>query len=307
MDLQWQAAADASHSIAFWCDAWEACAASSGGDGGMTRVVAVYSMKGGVGKTTIAVNLAYSSAAIGGKKTLLWEIDAQGAASFLLGREKRSAKARRIFSREVQPADMIEPTDWPGLDILGADISLRHLDRTLSEAEKPKRLRKLLQGLAGEYDRIYLDCPPGLGELSDQVFRAADLVVVPAPPTPLALRALDQVRDHIDREHAGKPPVMPVFSMVDRRKKLHREIVDEHPDWPAIPQASIVERMAIDRKPLAARAASSPALAAMGALWQKVEQSLASDGQPARRDDKLPRIPKVSAAPRTKDGHARAD
>ena len=81
----------------------------------MTQVVAVYSMKGGVGKTTIAVNLAYSSAVLGGRRTLLWDVDAQGAASFLLCRKKRSSKARRVFSHEVQPADLIEPTDWPGL------------------------------------------------------------------------------------------------------------------------------------------------------------------------------------------------
>jgi chromosome partitioning protein len=267
----------------------------------MTQVVAVYSMKGGVGKTTIAVNLAYCSAALGGRRTLLWEIDAQGAASFLLGREKRSTKARRVFSREVEPADLIEPTDWPGLDLLGADLSLRHIDRTLSEAEKPKRLRKLLQGLSGEYDRIFLDCPPGLGELSDQVFRAADLIVVPVPPTPLALRSLDQVREHIDQDHAGKPPLMPVFSMVDRRKKLHRELAGEHTDWPVIPQASAIERMSIDRKPLAASASNSNAARVMTGLWHQVERQLENPAPKSGRNSKLARIPGTAAtAPRAR-------
>lgn len=263
----------------------------------MTQVVAVYSMKGGVGKTTLAVNLAYNSAALGGHRTLLWEIDAQGAASFLLGQEQGATKARRVFSREVDPVDQIEPTRWPGLDLLGADLSLRHLDRTLSDAGKPKRLRKLLQGLADRYDRIYLDCPPGMGELSDQVFRAADLVVVPVPPAPLAMRSLEQVREHVAREHDGRPPLLPVYSMADRRKKLHNETLAEHPDWPIIPQASLIERMSIDRMPIVAREAKSQPALAMNALWQEVERRLA-DGQDAgkRRDAKLARIPPAPLA-----------
>ena len=79
------------------------------------------------------------------------------------------------------------------------------LDQTLAEAEKPNRLRKLLQSLAPQYDRIILDCPPGLGEISDQVFRAADLIVVPVPPTPLAMRSLVLVEEHLARGHSRQP------------------------------------------------------------------------------------------------------
>jgi cellulose biosynthesis protein BcsQ len=240
----------------------------------LAKVIAVYSMKGGVGKSTVAVNLAWCSAGASARRTLLWDIDAQGAASFLFGREPGTGKAARVFAREVTPASMIEPTAWPRLDLLAADLSLRQLAEDLAEADKPKRLRKLLQTLGQDYDRIILDCPPGLGELSDQFFRAVDLIVAPVPPTPLAMRALDQVRDHLSAHHGGKPPLLPVFSMVDKRKSLHRETLAAHPDWTAIPQASAVEQMAVHRAPLATFAPRSAAAKAFGEIWTDVERRL---------------------------------
>lgn len=259
----------------------------------MAKIVAVYSMKGGVGKTTIAANLGFASATNGSLKTLLWDIDAQGAASFLLAQERPDGKAKRLFSLDVEPSALVVPTRWPGLDLLAADLSLRHLDQTLSEADKPKRLRKLLQTLSPAYDRIILDCPPGLGEISDQVFRAVDLIVVPVPPTPLAMRSLSLIEAHLERNHTRKPKLLPVLSMLDRRKTMHREFVAAHPDWPIIPQASIVERMALERAPLASYAASSPAARAFAALWRQVEEGLHAQAgpEPARA---LARIPKAA-------------
>lgn len=233
----------------------------------MAKIVAVYSMEGGVGKTTLAVNLAYCAASHSSRRTLLWDIDAQGAASFLLGQERPFSKASRVFSREVEPA---EPTRWSRLDLLAADMSLRHLEQTFSDLEKPKRL----QTLAPSYDRITLDCPPGLGEVSDQLFRAVDMIVVPVPPTPLALRSLAQMQEHLASNHARQPLLLPVISMVDRRKTLHREFVAAHPDWPVIPMASVVEQMAVKRSPVTAFAAGSAAASALSGLWIQVERRL---------------------------------
>src|SRR5688572_27198225 len=123
----------------------------------MTKSVAVYSMKGGVGKTTLAANLAWASAVQSGLRTLLWDLDAQGGAAFLLGEEPKHGKAARIFERDTDPSKRVEPTRWPGLDLLAADLSLRHLDHALVEGDKPKRLRKLLKGFDSGYDRIILD------------------------------------------------------------------------------------------------------------------------------------------------------
>jgi cellulose biosynthesis protein BcsQ len=134
-----------------------------------------------------------------------------------------------------------------------------------------KRLRKLLRALEDRYDRIILDCPPGLTEISEQIFRAADLIVVPIPPSPLAIRAYQDVAAHFGGQRREGREIMPVLSMVDLRRKLHREAVDARPDWAWIPQASVAERMAVERAPLAAFAPRCAAAQAFAALWSDIE------------------------------------
>ena len=236
----------------------------------MAKFIAVYSMKGGVGKTTLAVNLAWCSAVLGGHRTLLWDLDAQGGSAFLLG-QAAGRSAKKLFVGKADPAELAEPTRWPGLDLIAADLSLRHLESDLAEADKPKRLRKLLRSLEDRYDRIILDCPPGLGEISEHIFRAVELIVAPVEPNPLALRTLALVEAHLAEEEGRKPELLPVLSMVDRRKSLHRQTQEAHPHWPAIPQASAVERMAVEQAPVVDYARSSPAAKAFVEVWRKVE------------------------------------
>jgi chromosome partitioning protein len=120
-----------------------------------------------------------------------------------------------------------------------------------------------------------LDCPPGLTETTEQVMRASDLIVVPVIPSPLSRRALDDVMAHLDSEHKGHAPVLPVFSMVDRRRLVHRAAIDDEPTWPVIPMASAVEQMAVRREPLGAFALRTPAGNAYSALWTGIERKLA--------------------------------
>ena len=237
--------------------------------------IAVYSLKGGVGKTTLAVNLAWSAAVQSSRRTLLWDLDPQAASSWLLdpgGKAKDAAQA--VFARDVSPDKLITPTTVPGLDLLRADTSLRGLDQFFFELGKRKRLAKLLGDLNKIYDRIILDCPPGLTETSEQVMRAADLILVPVIPSPLSRRALDEVVAYLAREHGKHAPILPVYSMVDRRRLLHREAIERDATWPVIPMASAIEQMTVRRLPVGAFAASTPAGEAFSKLWTGVERTL---------------------------------
>jgi cellulose biosynthesis protein BcsQ len=236
--------------------------------------IAIYSLKGGVGKTTLAVNLAWSAAIQSSRRTLLWDLDPQAASSFLLTQRGDGPKARgqaqSIFANDIAPDRLIEKTAIPRLDLIGADASLRGLDLLFHEMDKKKRLQKLLTGLRKTYDRILLDCPPGLTETTEQVMRAADLIVVPVIPSPLSERALVDVIRHL----GGRSDIMPVHSMVDRRRTLHADALARNPDWPVIPMASLIEQVTARRAPVGSFAPRSAGSTAFAHLWQAIERRL---------------------------------
>jgi chromosome partitioning protein len=236
------------------------------------RTIALFSAKGGVGKTTLAVNLAHAAAGPSGRRTLLWDLDPQGAAGWLLGvAPLAGAKARKGLASGTL-ADLAQASAWPNLDVLAADRSLRRLEADLAAEDSGKRLKKALKPLTDLYDRIIIDCPPGLTQLADQMFRAADLIVVPLIPSPLSERALAQLQAHLAAEMKSPPPLLPVFSMADRRKALHRTSLAAHPDWPVIPYAAAIEATAASHQPIATGSAAR----AINALWTAVERRLAA-------------------------------
>ena len=247
------------------------------------KVYALYNIKGGVGKTASAVNLAYLST-LSGAQTLVWDLDPQGAATFyfrirpkIKGGGGKLLKKKRLGKLHRH----VRGTDFEGLDLLPADFSYRHLDLALDATKDPaRRLALALDALAGEYHRVFLDCAPGMSLTSESIFHAADALLVPTIPTPLSLRTLEQLDRHLRREGPEDLRVLPFFTMVDRRKKLHREVVDSRslglrrvsdPLATSIPYASAVEQMGLERAPLHAFDSASPGSRAYWDLWLEIE------------------------------------
>ena len=241
------------------------------------KVLATYGIKGGVGKTTAAVNLA-ALAAADGLRTVLWDLDPQGAAAFLLKvKPKVKGGSLALLTGETDLESAVRETGVPGLDLLPADFSIRSADLALEDAKKPeKQLSRVLKTIRDDYDLCVLDCPPGLTLLSENVFRAADLLLLPIIPTPMSLRTYDQLLEFLKSVDGATDRVHPFFSMVDRRKTLHAEVRRElllrttRPLTAWVPAASVVERMAVTRRPVVLSHPSSSVAKAYGDIWSEV-------------------------------------
>ena len=249
------------------------------------KIIAVTNIKGGVGKTTTAVNLAFLNAAQG-QRTVLWDLDPQGAATYILrGEPAEQVSARKLAAGKRELPEVVLPTRYENLDLLAADFSYRHFDVHLSQRKRPtERLLKMSRPLSAEYATLFLDCPPGISLLSENVLRAADVVIVPLLPSPLSVRMLEQLRDFIAAEGWNDLALVPFFSMVDRRKSLHRELMEStRKPFPTILAAEIpywseIERMSVRRAPLPAYAPKSEAAQAYSALWAEIGKKAALPG-----------------------------
>jgi chromosome partitioning protein len=249
------------------------------------KVLATYNIKGGVGKTSAAVNIAWF-AARDGLRTLLWDLDPQAAATYMFRvKPKVKGGGHALLTGKRTLDDGIKGTDFDRLDLMPADFSYRNLDLDLdSTKHATDRVRRLLAPVAKDYDLVVLDCPPSVSLVSENVVRACDVLLVPLVPARLSVRTYDQLVDFVDTMPGRKPQVMGFLSMVDSRKKAHRDFAERLPQDhasvvpEAIPSRVVVEQMAEERAPVPVFAPASSATAAYEALWARVRSRLTDVG-----------------------------
>lgn len=242
--------------------------------------LAIYSNKGGVGKTATAVNLSYL-AAQAGARTLICDLDPQSSATYYFRvKPKLKFGAKGFIRGGDQIIKSIKGTDYENLDLLPADFTLRNLDAVLGNFKRPKkRLRKILKPLKSEYDLVILDCPVTIGILAENIFNAVDFILVPLIPTTLSVRTYRQLLSFCRKNQYDTDKIYAFFSMVDRRKNMHNELmammVKEFNGIlrSLIPYLSQIERMGIEREPVAASAPGSVASKAYQNLWTKFQQA----------------------------------
>lgn len=246
--------------------------------------LALYSNKGGVGKTATAVNLAYLAAQTG-LATLICDLDPQSSTSFYFKVKPKLKPKARGFSHGGKPlVQSIKATDYENLDLLPADFTHRNLDLTLNQLKHRKhRLSNVFEPLGKEYDLIILDCPAMLNLVAENIFNAANYLLVPLIPTTLSVRTHQQLLSFLKEISYGAERVYTFFSMVDRRKKMHQDIMAavlgdfDRVLQSAIPYSAQVEQMGLYRQPVPVLAPHSPAAKAYQALWTEIQQQVLNE------------------------------
>lgn len=243
--------------------------------------LAIYSNKGGVGKTAAAVNLSYLAARTG-IRTLLCDLDPQSSATYYFRvKPKLKSGAKGLIKGGKRVFKSVKGTDYENLDLLPADFSLRNLDITFNKLKHPnKRLRKILAPFKDEYDLILLDCPVTISILAENIFNAADYTLVPLIPTTLSMRTHRQLLSFCKKKDFDVGRIYTFFSMVDRQKKMHRELIATAPKAfngvleNVIPYLAQIEKMGIYREPVVVFSSRSAASRSYEDLWDKVQKTI---------------------------------
>ena len=247
------------------------------------KTLALYSNKGGVGKTTTAVNLSYFAAS-NGFKTLICDLDPQGSATYYFRVKPKLKSGVKGYIKGGKPVyKSIKGTDFENLDLLPADFSLRNLDVSFNRLKRSKlQLRVILNPLKNQYDFIIIDCPVSISTLAENILNAVDYTLVPLIPTTLSVRTHQQLLDFCKKKNYDVSRINCFFSMVDRHKKMHKDLMNKVSKEfngvlkSSIPYLAQIEQMGIHREPVAVSAPKSAGSKAYQDLWALVQKTVLS-------------------------------
>jgi len=189
---------------------------------------------------------------------------------------------RKQFLRGGKVIDKnIKGTDYDNLDMLPADFSYRNLDVALVDLKRSRRkLKEIFRPYRDEYEYIFFDCPPNITLMSENIFYAADILVVPCIPTTLSMLTFEKLVSFFKNKGLNRNKIKTFFSMVEKRKKLHRDIIADPPAKKKnvflnslIPYQADIERMGLTREPIVCSKPRSKAAKAYEKLWQEIKQN----------------------------------
>ena len=185
-----------------------------------------------------------------------------------------------LVGKDATLAESIMSTEYENLDIIPADVTAKAHDIMIGEMQgSKKRLATIIKQLKNEYDFIFIDCPPGLSSLAENIFNASDIVLMPIIPTTLSVRTYHMVKDFFKEKSIDIKKMTCFFTMTDLRKNLHNEIMQElYKDkrffQNYIPYLSDVEKMGIHKAPIMEFANSSYAASCYRELWTEIKEGV---------------------------------
>lgn len=197
------------------------------------KTIAVYNIKGGVGKTTTSVNLACFLAK-SGFSVLLWDLDPQGGSSFFFNRQNHNNNTHgRLFDKYLTIYDVIHSTESYTIDVISNDALFS--DMFMNKASRMATInfanndliRVTLDEVRDDYDICVIDCSPGRFMIHDNVFHAADLLLIPNVPAPLSIYCNNMLMDSLQDKLPAMNKVLSFYNMVQVHKTLHKQYLED--------------------------------------------------------------------------------
>ena len=245
------------------------------------RTLAFFNQKGGVGKTSLAVNYAHH-ASKAGRRTLLWDLDPQASATYIMRVDDAFApRAKRLLDKKIDLEDLAVRSNFEGLLVVPASNHLRLLaEKIFVEGTSDKVINRAAQSARASFDLLVIDAPPTLNSLSDAVLSAIDLLCVPIQPSPLAMHSLENLLEHL-RELKLADRTVAVYNMVDMRRVAHRAAVGGPKQSGGVeilsayvPYSADMEKMALEWNPIYELSARTHIVPAMEMLFDELDARL---------------------------------